>query len=288
MIAGKNNLVVSGCSFTKGHNLHEKGSFATYLAEMTNTKLHNVAKGGHGNEMINFTLTSYIENILKDKHDDIFVIVGWTECFRHTLYFESENPKNSNWISVTAQSLMPEFQQNFVEKEEEIWMVNSTKQLLPVFCSYEAALMKTYQHMFLMKQYLENKKIPYIFFDAINDHRFYKEYGEYYLKPSSLRANPFKLEFNPESNEQDNSLHGIFLPSERFRDLIYDKNFYTEQNLSMNAWLEKMDTLHSDEFPLRDGHYGGKYSWDNDGHPGAYGSEEWAKLLLEYINKIYK
>jgi hypothetical protein len=67
MIAGKNNLVVSGCSCTKGHNLHEKGSFATYLGEMTNTKVHNVAKGGHGNEMINFTLTSYIENILKDK-----------------------------------------------------------------------------------------------------------------------------------------------------------------------------------------------------------------------------
>jgi len=288
MIAGKRNLVVSGCSFTKGHNLHEKGSFATYLGEMTDTKVHNVAKGGHGNEMINFTITSYIENLLTEDVNDIFVIIGWSECFRNTVYFDAPNPTESNWSSITAQSLNPEFQYGFEDKSaEHLWLAKNSSALFPFFCNYEASLMKTYQNMFLLKNYLEHKNIPYLFFDAINDHRFYEEDGKYYLKASSLDLSPFELNINPIDNTKNKSLHQIFLITEKFRDLIYDKTFYTEQGLSMNSWLEKMDRLHADEFPLRDGRHSGKYSWDNDGHPGAYGSMEWAKLLLEYINKIY-
>lgn len=289
MISGKNNLLVSGCSFTKGHNLYERGSFATYLGEMTNTKVHNVAKGGHGNEMINLTIISYIENLLKEDISDIFVIIGWSECFRHTLFFDDINPDLANWSSITAQSLDPNFQEGFENKSSEHkWFKKYSYGLLPFFSNYESALMKTYQNMILLKNYLENKNIPYLFFDAINDHRYYENDGSYYLKASSLDASPFKLNINPNANITDNlGLHSTFLISDKIIDIIYDKNFYTEQNLSMNAWLEKMDRLHSDEFPLRDGNHSGKYTWDNDGHPGSVGSYEWAKLLLEYINKIY-
>lgn len=290
MIAGKNNLLVSGCSFTKGHVLGDRGSFATYLGEMTNTKVTNVAKGGHGNEMINFTVISTLENYLYDYLDDVFVIVGWSECFRSTVYFEAQNQEYSNWISITAQSLLPEFQQKSKTINEDVeWMYKNSKNIFPIFSNFESALMKTYQNMILLKNYLENKKIPYLFFDAINDHRFYEHDGKFYLKASSNSINPFELQFNPEKNINDLHLHGSnFLLSERTKDAIYDEKFYTEVNMSMNAWLEEMDYLYSNEFPLKNGDHGGKYTWDNDGHPGSHGSKEWAKLLLRYINKLYK
>ena len=180
--SNKKKLITNGCSFTRGHfnpegQFDSRGSWAYWLAESTDKELYNLSLGGSSNEYIALKLISFIENQTEDFLEDCFVIVQWTECFRQMVWFESMLPDawmgrrpedgRSNWCTITAQDFLTDPNNPLVlrSKSEVV-----TDPLFPFFSGVEAALVKTYFSMLSVKNYLENNKIPYFFFDGLNDH----------------------------------------------------------------------------------------------------------------------
>jgi hypothetical protein len=65
----KKYLIVCGDSFTKGHTLGEKGSWAYHVAKKMNLNLINLSANGMGNEWVASQLLSFLyrhESIVDD------------------------------------------------------------------------------------------------------------------------------------------------------------------------------------------------------------------------------
>ena len=280
--SNKKKLITNGCSFTRGHfnpegQFDSRGSWAYWLSESTDKELYNLSLGGSSNEYIALKLISFIENQTEDFLEDCFVIVQWTECFRQMVWFESMLPDawmgrrpedgHSKWCTITAQDFLTDPNNPLVlrSKSEVV-----TDPLFPFFSGVEAALAKTYFSMLSIKNYLENNKIPYFFFDGLNDHNIeIKKIDEKnvkgYLQYSLIGYDELDL---LKGYSSDGEVRDLELINEKTISKIYDKNFYTEN--CYRYWLD-----------IKEKDFSGEYVYDQ--HPTQKAAKEWTSLLLNYI-----
>jgi hypothetical protein len=267
-------LITNGCSFTRGHTLGEKTSWAYWLSKLTDKELYNISIGGSSNEYIALKLINFIENQTDDFLEDCFVIVQWTECLRQMVWFESSLPDswmgrgqedgNSRWCTLSAQYFTSWAKDNLKWNEKKFY-----DPLLPYFSSFEAALSKTYFSMVSVKNYLENKNIPYLFFDGINNHKVkIKRIDENnikgYLQNSLISYDELDLLKGYSSND----IRDLGIINEKTINRIYGDNFFTDY--CFRYWLDRKEQ-----------EFNGEYIYDL--HPSERASKEWAVLLKDYL-----
>lgn len=172
----KKNLIVCGCSFSKGHFLSPTETWGGYVAKKMGLTLHNIAIGGMGNEFISTETISYFLNnqeLLKDS----IVMIGWSETTRLTGTFENSNGYTER-VTVRPQDFdggeegkrLHSYWPNNQDKYHG-YVKKNHKYLRRFFSSFSYCVYKTYYSIYVLRQFLETNNIPYIFFDAINTSR---------------------------------------------------------------------------------------------------------------------
>lgn len=169
----KKNLIVSGCSFTRGHFLPDTETWGGYVAKKMGLNLHNIAIGGMGNEFISTETISYFLNnqeLLKNS----IVMIGWSETTRLTGTFENADGYIER-ATIRPQdfdggSLGERLHSYWPDSDEKYhgYVKKNHKYIRRFFSSFAYCVYKTYYSIYILKHFLESNNIPYIFFDAIN------------------------------------------------------------------------------------------------------------------------
>jgi hypothetical protein len=266
----KKNLIVGGCSFTEGHNLGKDGSWGYWLANKTGQTLHNLGKGGVGNEFITQKVLSFLisnSNIAKDS----IVMIAWTEPTRQMVFFEPQFGLGC-FHTMQPEDFSGGNQNSELWKGDILtphgWVMKHKDSLWPFFSSLSYCVFKTYLSMITLKSYLESNNIPYIFFDAINPTKV--------IVDKSLRE--FKIQKYPNRPEYSVEPIGDFesiINNDNIK-YIYDENYISFDGMTMDEWLWRDgETLFQ---ILTNG---------NDGHPNEIASKQLADYILKEYEGLY-
>jgi hypothetical protein len=277
------NLIVCGCSFSKGHSLPETETWGGYTAKKMNLELHNIATGGMGNEWITNRVISYFLNnneLLKNS----IVMIGWSEASRLMGTFENADEYNE---------LVTICPQDFFDGEEGLhrrshwtddiskyhgYVKNNYKYLNKFFSSFPFCLYKTYYSIYILKQFLESNNIPYLFFDAIGKLQLesLEWVGKY--EPDSMYDYSLKYIGN------DGQLCEIIekIPewmTERILNKVVESqifdnsNYITFDGMSMLTYMRK---------------YGyERFTDGNPGHPNSIASDLFSDMIIKEYDKLY-
>lgn len=267
----KKNLIVSGCSFTKGHILHEKGSWATYLSEMMGTTLHNRACGGMGNSYISTSVIGYLTQH-PELIEDSIVIIGWSEITRMLGTFMHKSPRGTEIVTIRPQDFIDDGQKTGWSDggldSYHGYVVEYRDTLIPLFSSWNYAVYETYVAMLNLKTFLESHKIPYLFFDAIADSKVIINNSKLILR------NTWKDTHLDEWIDPRGHMSCI-LNQEVIDKIFNDERWITFYGYSMCS--------HMISDPIK---YN-KYIQGNSGHPNEYASNYYAKIILNEYERLY-
>lgn len=266
----KKNLIAGGCSFTEGHTMGENGSWAYWLSQQNNLTLHNLARGGAGNEFIVQKVLSFlVANPIVAK--DSIVMVGWSEPTRQMVFFEPEEGLGC-FHTMQPEDFSDDNKDNDIWKGDIFtphgWVLKNKDSLWPFFSSLKYCVFKTYFSIITLKTYLEANNIPYIFFDAINPTKV--------IIDNTSRQ--FKIKKYPNTNQYTTEHIGGFdsMINDGVINYIYDKNYISFDGLTMNEWLWKNGE--SEFHTLTNG---------NGGHPNEVASKELAGYILKEYERLY-
>ena len=279
----KKNLIVCGCSFTKGHFLPETETWGGYVAKKMGLTLHNIACGGMGNEFISTeTITYFLNNqeLLKDS----IVMIGWSETSRLTGTFENSNEFQEGFVErVTIRpqdfdsgedgkklhSYWPD-----TEERYHGYVKKNHKYLRRFFSSFAYCVYKTYYSIYVLKQFLESNNIPYIFFDAINTSKLES------IERIGTHQNNYKLKWwgNHGKFEEIEELVPKWMTdtllNKKVESLIFDNQNYI--SFFGQTMLGYMFTIGYDE--LTEG---------NIGHPNSIASDLFSDMIIKEYDKLY-
>lgn len=160
-ITNKNHLVVSGCSFTDGFEMKERGSWAYYLSNMLNLELHNQARGGSGNEFIADSVIHYLMNN-DDVRENCIVGIAWSDVSRLM------SPINEGTYSI-LDTVQPQDFINFGEGQNGKY--SNIKEASKFFSDIMFCIYKTYMSITKLNHFLDFYNIPYFYIDAINKNK---------------------------------------------------------------------------------------------------------------------
>jgi hypothetical protein len=157
----KKYLLTSGCSFTDGFGMREKGSWAYYLADKLGLNLINKARGGSGNEYISDSIIIELMNN-PEIRDNCVVGVAWSSFSRlMTSLYDGE------WnVICTVQPY------DFLNIDNNIGRFYEHRKAGEVFfrdilfCMY-----KTYMAITKLNRFLDSYNIPYFYIDAITKNK---------------------------------------------------------------------------------------------------------------------
>lgn len=255
-ITNKKYLLTSGCSFTDGFHMGEKGSWAYYLSEMLNLKLINRARGGSGNEYISDSIIIELMNH-PDVRENCVVGVAWSSFSRLM------NPINDGTGNVldTVQPF------DFIEvngnkgKYYEYRKAGEVFFRDILFCVY-----KTYMAIAKLNYFLDYHNIPYFYMDAISPNKVKRvhsgEHDEVHIMGADHHESILKIGMR----EWPNNYRDVI--SDNFSSIVF-KNY-----LNVCGYPTMFDFMFSDYE---------KYNAGNPGHPNDIASIE----IAEYIyNKI--
>jgi len=256
----KKHLIVSGCSFTDGFWLADKGSWAYYLSDMLDLKLHNEASGGQGNEWICNSIIAYLmnnEHLIKD----CVVGVAWSEMTRLT------NPiPDDDDVCAKVDTVRPfDFDENgkfHKYKDAEVFFSD-----IP-WCAY-----RTYMSIINLTSFLKLNNIPYFFIDAITHNKLY-----FNPEKSDTWSHRFEIENNEhlpklgnfDLLEEDHNLRYILNPN--ITSKIFDKF------LSIGSFKTIQDYMWKNK-----GKEYERLTKNNGGHPNDVASKEIAELIYKQI-----
>jgi hypothetical protein len=263
----KKYLIVSGDSFTEGHHMGERASWAYWVAKELNLKLINLSCGGKGNEWISNTLLNYLLN--KDiSLDECVVMVGWTDLSRQMMFLDIKSKNSSSHIIdfVIGDLLYPS---DNIENEIKIkYIYDNRKVLYPLFSNIGWFLFKTYQSIFYTRLFLEGRNIPFLFFDVITDNKIYYQDNSAFIKKSYEGfLNKDLIEITYIDDIVSNMI------CEKNVNYIFDKKYLNFENKTVIGWLKQ------------EGNY--KYEEGNEGHTNVEGAKEISKHIIEQYKQIY-
>lgn len=263
-------LVVCGDSFTEGHMLGERGSWAYHLANKMNLELINLAIGGMGNEWISNTIITYLQK-KEIPLDEVIVMIAWSDVSRQMSYFNNvRGDQYNNIFHIVPGDLLDNSEQDS-SHEEMMWVYNNRPSLYPFFSSLIWCLFKTYQSLFYTKLYLESKNIPHLFFDAITDNKIYFQNGDHYFKDSwksFWTENLQRLFLDTEPPIIQSML------SEENVDYIFDEKYIDIDGKPIMKWLKKTGNEICEI--------------GNEGHLNELGAKIVADKILKKFKKIYE
>lgn len=263
----KKYLVVSGDSFTEGHEMGEVASWAHWVAKELNLELINLARGGMGNEWISNTILNFL-NTTNINKDEIIVMVGWSDLARQLSYMDGIYKKSLGLMTIVPNDLL-EKSDNIKYDKRAKWIWDNRTALMPFFSNISWYLYKTYQSIFYTKIYLNSLNIPFLFFDCITDNKIYYKNENPYLKNT---WNGFQNNDLEKVEHIDEMISEIL--SKENVDFIFDEKYINFNGNTILEWLKL------------DGHE--KYETGNEGHTNIDGAKEISKYIVEQYKKIYK
>jgi hypothetical protein len=255
----KKHLIVSGCSFTIGHNLHDDGSWGYHLSKLLDVEFHNIARGGAGNEYICDSIIRYIINLQNNYTEDItkdcIVGVAWSELTRLLNPIPLENGGHRETDTVRPQDFLKDGKYYNYKDASEFFSD------IP-FCVY-----RTYMAIIKLTYFLQANNIPYFFIDAINTTKveIKKETPDiFFLGGDDYSSISFSLKehcywFKETINRNINSK-------------FFNKFLTTCEYPTISDYLWHDDGTHYDELTK-----------DNDGHPGEFASKQIAESIYNQI-----
>lgn len=279
----KKNLIVCGCSFTRGHFLPETETWGGYTANKMNLKLHNIATGGMGNEWITHRVISYFLNnneLLKNS----IVMIGWSEASRLMGIFENVNGYNE-LVTICPQDF---YDDAFGIKRRIEWpdtndryhgyVKNNHKYLGKFFSSFAYCLYKTYYSIYILKQFLESNNIPYLFFDAIG--KLELESIKWVGNDTPEHCYDYSLKYLNHNNKLTEIIEAV--PEWMIENILNDKvstqifntpNYITFNGMSMLTYMFD---------------YGyDKLTEGNPGHPNEIAADLFSDLIIKEYEKLY-
>lgn len=263
----KKYLIVSGDSFTEGHNMGEQASWAYWVAKELNLKLINLSCGGKGNEWISDSLLSYLIT-MKIPYEECIVMIGWSDLSRQMMFLDIETEDDPSGLVdfVIGDLLYPS--DNIQNNRKIKYIYENRKSLYPLFSSITLLLYKTYKSIFYTRMFLENKNIPFIFFDVITDNKIYYKKNTPFIKKSYE-------DFLNEDLENISNIDDVItsMINKKNVDYIFDEKYLTFENKTLLGWLKK------------EGNF--KYEVGNDGHTNIEGAKEISKYIVEQYKNIY-
>lgn len=263
----KKYLIVCGDSFTEGHVMGEKASWAYWVAKKMNLELINLSCGGMGNEWISSTLISYL-NTMDIPFEECIVMVGWSDLARQLVFMDKMDNQDEGTFSLVPGDLI--YPSDNLEYDSRLkWIWKNRNSLLPFFSNIQWYLYRTYQSLFFTKTYLKSNNIPFLFFDVITDNKVYHIKNEIYLKNSWKDFTQDDLEI---MNVNDEIINNMI--SEKNVNFIFDKNYITFENKPILGWLKN------------EGNY--IYEEGNDGHTNILGAEKISEFIINNFKQIYK
>ena len=294
MFKNKKRLITSGCSYTEGHKLKSKGSWATYLAKNNDCELVNLGRGGASNKMITQGIIDYaIAN--EEVAQDSFFIIQLSEFSRHTICWEDLLPDEYQDVclccNTTNMTIAPSFFEDLVTKTKKQWFQNWPEDdklcnwlyenrfaLASLYSNITFHLVNTYDSIINFVNFCENNNYPYFIFDGLcsnmpvevsKPHIIEKKWymSDNYrniLKKLEVSVHNYNI-INP-----DSFLH--HLPITKLKYIENLKNYYTDITLH--------NFIHNRK--------GNSYYIGNDGHPNELGSQMWANELENIIGELYE
>jgi len=273
------NLIVCGCSFTEGHMLSRQVlpkeiTWGSSLAKKQNWNLHNIAIGGMGNEWISQQTISFLENNDKLKTNSI-VIIGWSDANRQMGIFQA-SPKDPIILkTIRTQDFYYEDSKKNWDRDVRTYhgyVLKYGEILYPFYSSESYSFYKTYMAIFNLKNYLELNKIPYIFFDALNQNRL--------VSVERLNETFHRIKYNPDIGAE---VSGYF--DEHVCDEILSYlNDKFANNIFDSKFIKFNDTTMLTEMRLKGWNL---FTDGNDGHPNLYACEYFSDLIITEYNKLY-
>jgi len=249
-ITNKKYLVTSGCSFTDGFNMKEKGSWAYYLSDMLGLELINKARGGSGNEYISDSIIIKLMNN-PEVMENCVVGVAWSSFSRlmSPIYDGTWNVLDTvqpfDFMDING-SKGKYYEQR---KAGEVFF----KDIL--FCVY-----KTYMAIAKLNHFLDLYKIPYFYMDAISPNKVKRTDSEVHI--IGMHESVLTIDAKAWPNQ--------------YRDVIND----TFNSTIFKNYLNINGHTTISEFIFTDYN---KYQSGNPGHPNDIASIEVAKSICNQI-----
>jgi len=274
----KKYLIACGDSFTKGHLLGEKGSWAYHTAKKMNLQLINLAENGACNEWISSTLLLFLHKNLNILSDSV-VMVGWTDFQRELLFYNSMYHLNKNQSIDDAKIVTSTITPADVHTDNEFGhqsyvidnIIKKNKMSVGSFIGDEiVCLHKTYMSILHAKSFLDSKNVPYLFFDTVEDNRLYSdEHGHYVNTPHKKHYLNFKKVSDIPFIQNYTSKSIIdYIFSEPYVDLFEQKSIY--------GWLISL-AFNNNLI----------YEVGNQGHTNELGADYVGNLIVKEYERIY-
>ena len=247
-LEGKKHIITSGCSFTNGFTMKEKGAWPYYLSNMLGLKLHNQAMGGQGNEYISNSIISYL-TMNANLINECIVGIAWSGMSR--LMSPIWDGKWNVLDTVQPQDFIKggKYQTN---KDASIFFSD-----VP-FCIY-----KTYMAILNLNNFLDYHNIPYFYVDAINKTKIDIDMDDKnIIKMAGHKNNSISFNLIDWPYQYLNVLNSTF------NDKIFN-NF-----LMLDNYDSILDFMFTDYE---------KYEKGNPGHPNDIASNEVAEMIYKQI-----
>ena len=270
----KKYLITNGCSFTGGHKLGVKGSWATHLAQDLDLDLINLGLvGGSGNEIITQNTINYATITSNIAKDSLFVI-QLSECLRYLVNWDGPKDDSLYWHLTPQQFIRNDgFDGWDLDFPINKAIYDSRNHLAQFYTNITFSLIRTYWYIINFVNFCDNNDYPYLIFDGINNHIPYEENEKWYLDGSTPGDEKFEIKVSNEINfkefvarRQSAILHINLI--DYIKDLKYYHNSPTLYNF-----------IHNRD---NDDYYKG-----NQGHPNELGAKMWAKHLVGVLEEKF-
>lgn len=282
------NLIVCGCSYTGGHLLSKEESWGGYVANKKQWELHNLGRGGSGNEWISQQTIAYIESNPELKSNSV-VMIGWSDMGRMAGIFQPDKHYAPSIRSIRTQDFISTVDSSLIE-EPTVWKSDDYDMyakkygdiLLPLFPSFTYAAIKTYLAIFTLKIYLKHNNIPYIFFDTISHNKLVSI--KYYC--DSI-ADQIDITIK-DGYGKNVAIREVVFPgaelyfNKNFESAIFEDDKYI--NFNGHCMLTEMRRIDNDPTDVRDWKY---LTEGNENHPNNNACDYFSDMIIEKYNSLY-
>lgn len=278
----KKYLIASGCSFTEGHLLKEKGSWATYFAEKYNLELINLAKGGAGNQYILSNVIQY-GKVEKEIADNAIFGIQLSEVLRTMMCFtfpKDAYDEGKYWHITPLQFLKQETFNNWdLNSFHNKWIYDNRDALAPFFINVTHSVLLTINSLIAFIDFCELNKYPYFIFDGLNKCIPEKINDTDWYLTSDNKIDNHMVNVKEDDDTSEHFFRHIGLPKIHKSIINYINNnpYYLKDEvlktyLLQQGYLEKKGEI---------------YFEGNQGHPNESGCKKWVEYLEPQLIKLF-
>lgn len=282
----KKYFIATGCSFTEGHLLKEKGSWATYFAKNNNLELINLGKGGNGNEFLVYNLINYLTLNKEIAKNSIFGI-QLSECLRTLVCLDfPDSDKYPMYWHITPAQFVKEwgFAGWDLSAEHNKFIYENRYSLAPFYTNVTSSVSKTIYSILILVNFFENNNYPYFIFDGLNKNIPQKINDKWQLYNPNQNNDCWDVSILEEDNQIENSDEWLFkncgkpIISKKTIEYINQIPNYIQTDIT-KFYLENLGKNDFDDSDF--------YFKENQGHPNELGSKKWAEYLQPIVENLF-